>query len=99
MRKYQEGKLNKLNLQPYNIVVAETSEPDYDMSRCILLEKLEGLDYGEYVLLEGYHCSCYDFDETEWDAIVYTKEELKKLAHAEYNQENKFWRLVNIAMS
>lgn len=98
MKKYQEGRLNKLQLQPYNIVVAETSEPDYEMNRKILLERLDGLEYGEYVLLEGGHCSCYDFDETEWNAMIYEKEELIKLANAEYNQNDKFWQLVKIAM-
>ena len=98
MKKYQEGRLNKLQLQPYNIVVAETSEPDYEMSRKILLEGLDGLQYGEYVLLEGGHCSCYDFDETEWDAMVYEQEELIKLANADYNQNDKFWQLVKVAM-
>ncbi len=36
-------------------------------------------NYGEYVLVEGSHCSCYDFDDTKWEATVYTREELKKL--------------------
>jgi hypothetical protein len=98
MRKYQEERLNKLDLQPDNIVVADTSEPDYEMSRRILLEELKGLNYGEYVLLEGGHCSCYDFDETEWDATIYTDEELSTLASAEYNQNDKFWQLVKIAI-
>jgi hypothetical protein len=98
MKNYQEGRLNKLQLQPYNIVVAQTSVPDYEMSRKILLERLDGLHYGEYVLLEGGHCSCYDFDETEWDATVYEREELIKLANADYNQNDKFWQLVKVAM-
>jgi len=98
MRNYKNERLNKLEMQPYNIVVAGTSEPDYEMSRKILLERLEGLEYGEYVLLDGGHCSCYDFDETEWDAIVYEKEELIKLANADYNQNDKFWQLVKVAM-
>ena len=33
----------------------------------------------EYVLVEGHHCSCYDFDESNWEATVYTREELKEL--------------------
>jgi hypothetical protein len=99
MKKYSEERLSKLELQPYNIMVAETSEPDYEMSRKILLERLDGLQYGEYVLLEGWHCSCYDFDETEWEAIVYTKEELIKLADADYNKENSFWKLVKTSIS
>jgi hypothetical protein len=96
MRNYKGERFSKLDLQPYNIVVAKTSMPDYEMSRKILLEKLEGLEYGEYVLLEGGHCSCYDFDETEWDATVYTTEELTKLASPDYNQNDKFWELVKI---
>jgi hypothetical protein len=98
MRKYSKERLSELELQPFNVMVAETSQPDYEMSRNILLERLKGLEYGEYVLLEGGHCSCYDFDETQWDATVYTREELIKLADAEYNKEDKFWQLVKIAM-
>ena len=83
-----------LKIMPHNIVVAWTSEPDYEMSRIILLEN----GYDEYVVLEGGHCSCYDFDETEWDATVYETGELIKLANADYNQNDKFWQLVKVAM-
>lgn len=78
-----------LNIELHDIVVAVTSEPDYEMSRNILLEYK-----GEYVIIEGSHCSCYNFDETEWYVTKYTREELKKLANSLYNQENKFWELV-----
>ncbi|HBF4616133.1 TPA: hypothetical protein KOO48_001928 [Clostridioides difficile] len=46
------------------------------------------------MLLEGCHCSCYGFDETEWSATVYTKEELIKLSNVDYNRKSKFWNMV-----
>ena len=87
-----------LSIQLHNILVTVTSYPDYEMDRKILL------DYQwysnspdkevDYVVIEGSHCSCYDFDETQWEATGYTEEELKKLANAPYNKTNKFWELV-----
>ena len=80
----------ELEIKPHNIIVAVTSEPGYEMGREILLE----FDYGDYVVLEGSHCSCYDFDDTEWEAIKYTHEELRKIAEADYNRNSEFWKLV-----
>jgi len=79
-----------LNIKPHHIVTAYTSEPDYEMSRQILLK----MECDTFVVIEGSHCSCYDFDETEWEAIQYTGEELKKIAQADYNQNDKFWEEV-----
>lgn len=81
-----------LGIKPHHIVVAYTTEPDYEMSRYILLE----IEYDKYIVLEGHHCSCYDFDDTEWEAIEYSEDELKKLASAEYNQDDEFWKQVKI---
>ena len=84
----------------HNIVIAVTSEPDYEMNRWILLEDLEDLKYGEYVVVEGGHCSCYDFDDTQWHAMKYSKEELIKLAELRisenhwYKEEKEFYKLV-----
>lgn len=80
----------KLDIKPHHIVIAHTTEPDYEMSRYILLE----VDFGTYVILEGFHCSCYDFDDTEWEAIEYSEDELRRLADAPYNQNNEFWKQV-----
>jgi len=63
-------------ITPAQILFASTSQPDYSMSRCFLIQ----IDYGDYIVLEGGHCSCYDFDEVEWSGTSYTGEELKKLA-------------------
>ena len=76
MDKYKiKGKIIEL----HNILFSKTTEIDYEMSRLILLENMPDTKYGEYVLAEGYHCSCYGFDETDWDCMVVTDEELKKI--------------------
>ncbi len=76
MRKYE---LKEKEIKPHNILFATTSTRDWEMSRLLLLERMSDTDYGEYVLAEGYHCSCYDFDDTKWDCVVLTEEELKKI--------------------
>ena len=49
------------------------------MKRLLLLEDMPDTKIDEYVLVEGEHCSCYDFDETNWDCTKLTKDELNKL--------------------
>lgn len=94
MRKYElKGKDIKL----HNILFSTTSTEDYEMSRLILLERMPDTDYDEYVLIEGWHCSCYGFDDTEWEAIIFSREELDKLTQAEpcgneRKQLNDFWK-------
>lgn len=86
--------LKDTGIKPHQILVASTSEPDYEMYRQILLVDVDGLEYGEYLLLEGGHCSCYDFDETDWHGTIYTKGEPIKLAEADYNENDVFWKQV-----
>ncbi|MCI8654519.1 MAG: hypothetical protein HFJ48_01400 [Clostridia bacterium] len=71
--------IKEKNIELYNIVFATTSEPDYEMNRLILLEDMPDIPHGEYVLVEGYHCSCYGFNETNWDCVQLTKDELKAI--------------------
>lgn len=95
MRDFGKGKiLNDLNIKPHNIIITYTEVDCYDESRCILLHDIEGLGYDEFLVLEGGHCSCYGFDETEWSATVYKDDELKTLANAPYNEKSKFWQMV-----
>lgn len=77
MRKYEIK--NKDDIKLHNIVFAYTTPRYYSMERILLLEDMPGTKYNEYVLVEGAHCSCYDFDDCTWDATVYTEEELHKL--------------------
>ncbi len=77
MEKY-DLKNKKIGL--HNVVFAITTIPDCEMSRIILLEDLEDIKMDECVVVSGYHCSCYDFDDCEWEVIKYKIEELKKLS-------------------
>lgn len=95
MRDFKNAnRLKDDGIKPHQIVLAITSEPDYEMNRRILLVDIDGLEYDEYLLLEGDHCSCYDFDETDWTGTVYTEDELIKLAQADYNKNDVFWKEV-----
>lgn len=87
MEKY-ELKTGKVKF--HNVVITITSEPDYEMNRWLLLENLEDLKWNEYVVVEGYHCSCYGFDETKWETIKYTKEELLKIAKDRINNKSSW---------
>lgn len=71
---------NKIKL--HNILYAITSTQDYEMNRLLLLENMPDTDE-EYVLAEGYHCSCYDFDDTAWDCIQLSLKELNKILKEE----------------
>lgn len=95
MRNYENAnRLKKEGIKPHQILVAITSEPNYEMDRKMLLENIEGLKWDEYLILEGFHCSCYDFDDTDWSGTIYNKEELSKLAKADYNKDDVFWKEV-----
>lgn len=79
MRKY---KIKDKDIKVHNILFSTTTNEDYEMSRLVLLEGMPDIKYNEYVLVEGWHCSCYGFDDTEWEAIIFTREELDKLVKA-----------------
>lgn len=95
--------MKKINLPKelplYSILFAETSEPDYEMSRTIILdpdnlpeEIYSQVDFKNIIIvIEGHHCSCYDFCETEFDAMGYTKEEFLKLCDGSYSN-NSIWQ-------
>ena len=97
MEKYD---LKKGKVKFHNVVITITTTPDYEMSRWVLLEDLEDLKWNEYVIVEGYHCSCYGFDETKWEATKYDKEELAKIAKDRIEKdvwdekEKTFYKLV-----
>lgn len=97
MRNYDNVNIfKKIGIKPHQIILSNTTIEDYEAHRELLLDDIDDINFDEYLLLEGGHCSCYDFDETEWCGTVYTREELLTLANAKYNTNNIFWKQVKI---
>ena len=65
------------NIPLHNIVFVATSIPDYEMDRAVFVENYP--TFGDYVLVTGDHCSCFGFDEVEWESIQYDKQEILEL--------------------
>ena len=89
--------LKDKKIELHNVLFATTSPNDYEMNRLILLEDMPDVNWNEYVLLEGYHCSCYGFDETQWDATVFSEAEMDKLMEREQYETlrkelGEFWK-------
>lgn len=58
-------------IETWRIVCATQSEPGYSEDRQILLYGGEDGDYhgnGPFILLDGGHCSCFDWENVAWDA-------------------------------
>lgn len=95
MKNYQKANdLKDIGIKPHQIAFATTSELDYEMSRTIILEDVKDMDGHRYLVLEGYHCSCYDFDESQWEGTLYTTEELITLINNSHRRKHKFWQEV-----
>ena len=76
MEKIDYKKIEDIRLE--NVLYADTSPIGYEMDRTILLDTMDSSS--NYIIVTGSHCSCYNFDETEWEALQYTQEELTILA-------------------
>jgi hypothetical protein len=75
----EELKKDQIKTVPVNlstVLFSYTTPSDYEMSRTVLVNT----DFGEYVIIRGSHCSCYDFDDSVWHGTKYNREELIKLA-------------------
>ena len=69
---------------PFHSIVFTVSSDDIccDWDRIYYIENLNiecKVDYDSYLIIDGSHCSCYDFEDTEWTATEYTFGEFKKL--------------------
>lgn len=62
---------------------ALTHSQDYYERRLLLLENWP--EYGGLTVIEGSHCSCYGFDDTEWDAMTYEPQELLQVIRGWHN--------------
>lgn len=90
-------------IDTWRIICAAQSEPDYSEDRNVLIYGDEYPYKDSYILLTGGHCSCYDWDEVEWEAVEYTKAEILKLAEKNstesyYLYERRFWTMVLMAI-
>ncbi len=91
-------------IKTWRIICAAQSEPDYSEDRQILIYAGEDACCDEYMLIEGGHCSCYDWDDVEFEAVVYTMEELDKLSASKIDggyyeeSEKTFWQMVRMAL-
>lgn len=94
MKDFNIDTIKENGLELYNIIISHTEGDGYEEERSILVEGLEDMKEGEYVVIEGSHCSCYGFDDTEWDATLYSENELMKLALADYNRDSIFWKRI-----
>ncbi len=79
-------KFNILTIPIHKVVFTLTSDIDYSMERLIFVGDYP--DDGQYLMVEGSHCSCYGFDDTEWTATYLEEEELKKLLLAWLKQSS-----------
>lgn len=90
-------------IEPWRIICTSQSEPDYSEDRWMLIYGGEEIWDDAYVVLEGGHCSCYDWQEVQWDAVEYKRDELVQLAmknsrSGHYVAERRFWKLVLMAV-
>lgn len=77
MEKYE---LKKENIKFHNIALSLTNSECFEAERFLLLEDLNDIKYNEFVVVEGYHCSCYGFDDCKWEAVLYSVSELIEIA-------------------
>ena len=93
MRNYD---MKNVKVELHNILFTTTQHYYYEANRLLLLENMPNTEFCEYIMVEGYHCSCYGFDETKWDATVFTAEELDKLMEKDHYDDlrkelREFW--------
>lgn len=91
-------------IKTWRIICASQSEPYYSEDRQILIYAGQDRYDDGYMLLEGGHCSCYGWEEVDWNATAYSREELEALARSKTDggcyekSERMFWAMVRIAL-
>lgn len=101
MKKIEVPKL----IEPWRIICAAQSEPDYSEERYILIYSGENVWDDVYAVIEGGHCSCFSWNDVEWDGVEYGRDELLKLAESKIGDsgwycraEQRFWKMVVMAL-
>lgn len=91
-------------IEPWRIICAMQTEPDYDEERFMLIYAGDNVYDDRYALIEGSHCSCYDWNDTEFHGTEYTRKELETLYKNKdenafwYNAERRLWKLIEEAL-
>ena len=78
MKALQGGRGLLASVPVDRIVAVVTSAPDYEMSRLVYVE--DWPEYDDHSVIDGGHCSCYGFEDTEWTGTTYTRDELRVAA-------------------
>lgn len=92
-------------IKTWRIICAAQSEPDWSENRQILAYAGDSPCDNRYILIDGGHCSCYDWHDVDWDATEYTYDELAALAPSKVSgtgcyskSERMFWIMVCCAL-
>ena len=59
------------------IFIASSEDACCEWYRTIIADDFP--EFGLTTVIEGGHCSCYDFEDTKWEATSYTREEMHSL--------------------
>jgi len=98
MKELLNNEVDPYNIPISDIVLSYTQDEGYESQRNFLLETYGYSKVGEdYIIIEGSHCSCYGYDDMDWDITAYDSEELIKVAKGRvktsyFNPE--FWKMV-----
>lgn len=77
----------------YKVKFAATIEDDdYEEERIYVIEDCP--NHSSFTIAVGEHCSCFGFDDTEWDATVYDKEEFIKVISGWLNYGSKLEKII-----
>ena len=81
----------KFEWVPQHSIVASvtTEEACCDSTRYVMAENQP--EYGQYTLIEGNHCSCFDYDSVQWEAMIYDEDEVIELMSAWWNKHQTYY--------
>jgi len=98
MRELLNNEIDPKEIPLSDIILSYTNDEAYDVERGFLIGTWSYNDVkASYVIIEGEHCSCYGFDDVEWNMTAYEPSELVKVSKGRieegyYNPE--FWKMV-----
>lgn len=99
MKELLNNEVDPHNIPISDIILSYTQDDGYESQRNFLLETYGNSKVGEdYIIIEGSHCSCYDFDDTYWEFTAYNHDELIKIAKSRAEDSSywnpTFWKMV-----